>query len=480
MQSDACIKSFNRHTYICKYSFVNTSLECPCNESSRFKIEICTNSCLLMQRKNYGCTLRRSSSCERCAPSDMQSSVDILIRENTQHAGLQVLCTSKPPTAPWESWSSRLFDNEQPNSPATPSEDDSPTYFMEASQLPAEAYRCPEAYTQEAFIDVESEYCSEHDADKQDLHYRLLVGGLRSGRAKTTNRPGCRKQIGQQAKLTRKPSKTRYAFQSMEASRPTMQQETSKGIDQCEFNCIAFAYAHSPSTASFCHPQGLCHATGPPNIQEKLPQHRTEEASSGQPPPLAKCDCTQMSQPPPTATAAATQSPSSLATHSSLQRSATGTTSLAAQAAAALHPPMYSIDPPPSDSDAEQSADSLAMDESDVCMLPAAEPPCRQAPTAVPSTEGRRKESAVAAAAAPLVTQSEEQREETLATECMEVADDVVSQPNVIIRYANATGVSDKSIKREVHDKLLFMPGCNVGVCCSADPVCHFPLMLAL
>ena len=174
----------------------------------------------------------------------MQSSTDVLFRDNTQYEGLQVLCISKPPTAPWESWSSRLFDNEQPNSPATPSEDDSPTYFMEASQLPAEAYRCPEAYAQEAFIDVESEYCSEHDADKQDLHYRLLVGGLRSGRAKTTNRPGCRKQIGKQAKLTRKPSKTRYAFQNMEASRPAMQQEANMGTDQSKPSCITFHCVH--------------------------------------------------------------------------------------------------------------------------------------------------------------------------------------------------------------------------------------------
>lgn len=101
---------------------------------------------------------------------------------------------------------------------------------------------------------------------------------------------------------------------------------------------------------------------------------------------------------------------------------------------------MYSIDSPPFDSDAEQSHDSLAMDESDVCMLPAAEPPCRQAPTAVPSTEARREESALAAAAAPLVTQPEEQGEGPLATERLEVADDVVLQPHVIIRYAGATG----------------------------------------
>ena len=157
--------------------------------------------------------------------------------ETAQHEALQVLCNSKPPTAPWESWSSRLFDYEQPNSPATPSEDDSPTYFMEASQLSAEAYRCTEAYTQEAFIDVESEYCSEHDADKQDLHYRLLVGGLRSSRREHGSKPSSRKQIGKQAKLTRKPSKTRYAFQSMEPSRPARQQETEVDSGRCHTAC---------------------------------------------------------------------------------------------------------------------------------------------------------------------------------------------------------------------------------------------------
>lgn len=145
--------------------------------------------------------------------------------DEAHQAGLQVLCISKPPTAPWESWSSRLFDYEQPNSPATPSDGNNPTFFTEASQLPAEAYRCPEAYTQEAYIDVESEYCNEHDADKQDLHYRLLVGGFRSSKRGNGSKPGLRKQIGKQAKLTRKPSKTRYAFQNVEPSRPARQQE---------------------------------------------------------------------------------------------------------------------------------------------------------------------------------------------------------------------------------------------------------------
>ncbi len=151
-----------------------------------------------------------------------------LARTEAGHQGLQILCTSKPPLAPWESWSSRLFGYEQPNSPATPSENESATYFTEASQLPAEAYLCPEAYTQEAFIDVESQYCSEEDADKQDLQYRLLVGGLRSSRRGPAHRLGSKKQIGKQAKLTRKPSKTRYAFQNIDPARPPKEHGTNQ------------------------------------------------------------------------------------------------------------------------------------------------------------------------------------------------------------------------------------------------------------
>ena len=369
-------------------------------------------------------------------PTD-QPSWDILIGDKTQHEGLQVLCISKPPTAPWESWSSRLFDNEQPNSPATPSEDGSSTFFMEASQLPAEAYRCPETYTQEAFIDVESGYCSEHDADKQDLHYRLLVGGLRSGRTRATNRPGSRKQAGKQAKLARKPSKTRYAFQSMESSRPAIQQEASTGPDQSKYSCII---VHMFPEALHA-PEKLCIATGPPAIQDPL-QCPTEEDSSPQLPSLANSGSLPSSQPPLTATATAPQSPSSLANHLSLQRSATGTTSLAAQAAAALHPPMYGVDPLPSDSDAEQSNDSLAMDESDLCMLPsAASAPCKRTPAAVLSKEGKTEETAPAAGAVPLVSRSEGQREEPVAVDSMGVDDTVVSCSNVIIRYASAIGV---------------------------------------
>ena len=98
---------------------------------------------------------------------------------------------------------------------------------------------------------------------------------------------------------------------------------------------------------------------------------------------------------------------------------------------------MYGTDPPPSDSDAEQSDDSLAMDESDVCMLPAASAPCRRTPTAVPSKE-RKREDTAPAAAPPLMSQSEEQREEPVAGDNMEVDGNVVSHSNVIIRYASA------------------------------------------
>lgn len=149
-----------------------------------------------------------------------------LAPQPARYERLQVLCTSKPPTAPWEGWSSRLFDYEQPNSPATSSENERATYFTESSQLSAEAYLCPEAYTQEAYIDFDSQYCSEDDADKQDLQYRLLVGGLRSSRRAPSHGLRCKRYTGRQAKLVRKPSKTRYAFQNIEPSRPSKEQDT--------------------------------------------------------------------------------------------------------------------------------------------------------------------------------------------------------------------------------------------------------------
>ncbi|KAL3154434.1 hypothetical protein ABBQ32_013905 [Trebouxia sp. C0010 RCD-2024] len=306
---------------------------------------------------------------------------------------------------------------------------------MEASQLPAEAYKCPEAYTQEAFIDVESEYCSEHDADKQDLHYRLLVGGLRSSRKGTSNRPGSRKQIGKQAKLTRKPSKTRYAFQSM-SSRPAIQQEASIEEDDSEFSCAEGAYSQQPMQCQCKF--NLCSITGVPAPQELL-KCSANKVSSTHPPSLATSGDAHQSQLVPTATAAAPKSPSSLATHSSLQRSTTGTTTLAAQAAAALHPPMQEVEPPPPDSDTEQSQDSLTMDQSDLslCTLrPAASATSRQVPPTMPSKQGRREDPApTTAPPAPPVHQSKEHKEEPIAVEGCEVDGNVSSQSNIIIRY---------------------------------------------
>ena len=102
---------------------------------------------------------------------------------------------------------------------------------------------------------------------------------------------------------------------------------------------------------------------------------------------------------------------------------------------------MYAIDPPPSDSDAEQSNDLLAVDESGLCMLPAAaSAACKSAPTALPSKEGKKEETAPATAAVPLMSRSEEQREEP-AVDSMEVDDNVVSHSSVIIRYASAIRV---------------------------------------
>lgn len=129
-----------------------------------------------------------------------------------------VLCPRNPHPVPWESWSSRLFEFDQPNSPATPSGDEHATYFTDASRLPPEAYACPQAFAAEAFIDVESGYCSEDDADKQDLQYRLLVGGMRS--CSGSSRKHFRSNVAHRTiKALRKPCKTRYAFQTSDYTR---------------------------------------------------------------------------------------------------------------------------------------------------------------------------------------------------------------------------------------------------------------------
>ena len=130
-----------------------------------------------------------------------------------------VVCSHDPHPMPWESWSSRLFDFGQPNSPAASSSDEQSSYFTHASLLPPKSYSCPEAFVAEAFIDVDSGYCSEDDADKQDLQYRLLVGGLRSNK-----RASKKKQLGSSSSrrtinAMRKPCKTRYAFQNTDCTR---------------------------------------------------------------------------------------------------------------------------------------------------------------------------------------------------------------------------------------------------------------------
>ena len=122
---------------------------------------------------------------------------------------------------------------------------DCATYFTEASLLPAEAYLCSEAYTQEAYIDLESQYCSDEDADKQDLQYRLLVGGLRSSRKAPSSRLGSRKHSGTQAKLIRKPCKTRYAFEIADPSRAAKRPEarqTSAGTNFHLQACVCTAH----------------------------------------------------------------------------------------------------------------------------------------------------------------------------------------------------------------------------------------------
>ncbi|DBB03880.1 TPA: hypothetical protein ACH3X1_012966 [Trebouxia sp. C0004] len=324
-----------------------------------------------------------------------------------QQEGLQVLCISKPPIAPWESWSSRLFDYEQPNSPSTPSDHESTTHFTEASQLPAEAYICPQAYTQEAFIDVESQYCSEEDADKQDLQYRLLVGGLRSTRKGPSHKLGCRKNTSKQAKLTRKPSKTRYAFQSIESSRPVKEQDKSQTIARSEG-------LHGPSK----HQQ-------PADVQAIRSSTSIPTSSLHVQPPLATAQLVHPNSPPP----------ASLATSSGLHRAATATTSLAAQAAAALHAAMDDQACIPADQDhdldLEDALNSFVLEDADVCSAPTSPATLRSVPP-VPAKEGRREQtsqgqSTSSCAAGPSKAVEEEEGPETPAS--------AEKQASIIIRY---------------------------------------------
>ncbi|KAL3139668.1 hypothetical protein ABBQ38_003984 [Trebouxia sp. C0009 RCD-2024] len=98
---------------------------------------------------------------------------------------------------------------------------------------------------------------------------------------------------------------------------------------------------------------------------------------------------------------------------------------------------MQGVDPPPPDSDAEQSHDSLAVDESDLCTLaPAASATSRQVPPVMPSKQGRREEPAPATAPpAPSVRQSKENKGEPVAVEGCELDDNVGPQSNIIMRY---------------------------------------------
>lgn len=130
-----------------------------------------------------------------------------------------VLYSNDPPAMPWESWSSRLFDYNQPNSPGTPSDDEHATRFTANPGLSAMAYGSSEVFAAEAFINTDSGYCSEEDADKQDLQYRLLLGGLRLSRSSPNPRRPGGNPVRRTAKPMRKPCKTRYAFQNTDGSR---------------------------------------------------------------------------------------------------------------------------------------------------------------------------------------------------------------------------------------------------------------------
>lgn len=101
-----------------------------------------------------------------------------------------------------------------------------------------------------------------------------------------------------------------------------------------------------------------------------------------------------------------------------MHRAATVTTSLAAQAAAALHPPMDDLTCMPADQTSDHDMeDSHGLDEADDCSAPA--PPralLRSAP-AVPTKEGRRKQdsqdqSGINCPAAPTAADLEATQEE--------------------------------------------------------------------
>ena len=127
--------------------------------------------------------------------------------------------------------------------------------------------------------------------------------------------------------------------------------------------------------------------------------------------------------------------PAPLATSSGLHRAATATTSLAAQAAAALHATMDDQACMPTDQDhdldLEDALDSFIMEDTDVCSAPTSLATLRSAP-AVPAKEGRRKEtsqgqtSSSCAAELPKAVDEEEGPDTPASAE---------KQASIIIRY---------------------------------------------
>jgi hypothetical protein len=128
--------------------------------------------------------------------------------------------------------------------------------------------------------------------------------------------------------------------------------------------------------------------------------------------------------------------PAPLATSSSLHRAATATTSLAAQAAAALHAAIDDHACVPAeqdhDLDLEDALDSFTIEEdADVCSAPTSPATLRPAP-AVPAKEGRREQSsqgqlASSCAAGPSNAVEEEEGPDTPAS--------AEKQASIIIRY---------------------------------------------
>ena len=127
--------------------------------------------------------------------------------------------------------------------------------------------------------------------------------------------------------------------------------------------------------------------------------------------------------------------PAPLATSSSLHRAATATTSLAAQAAAALHATMDDQACMPTDQDhdldLEDALDSFMIEDADVCSAPTSPATLRSAP-AVPAKEGRRErtsqgQTSSSCAAGPPKAVEEEEGPDTPAS--------AEKQASIIIRY---------------------------------------------